>query len=80
MSTMLRTQISSRDRAVLRAIAEGRCVVSGDVGNPLTIDGFRCADQFAKARLSGAGLIKVTGSKAGRPCLTATGRAVLVAA
>jgi len=77
MGTTTFTQISNRDRAVLRAIANGRCAVSGDLGNPLTIDGFRYADQFAKARLTGAGLITLTGST--RAALTPTGRALLVA-
>jgi hypothetical protein len=76
MGTTTATQISNRDRAVLRAIAEGRCTVSGDIGHSLTIDGFRCADQFAKTRLSNAGLIKVGATAS----LTTTGRALLVAA
>ena len=77
MGTTTFTQISNRDRAVLRAIADGRCAVSGDFGNPLTIDGFRYADQFAKARLTGAGLITVAGSN--RAALTSTGRALVAA-
>jgi hypothetical protein len=71
------TQLSNRDRAVLRAIADGRCVVSGESGHPLTIDGFCCADQFAKTRLTGAGLIAVAGTAAR---LTPVGQAVLTAA
>jgi len=77
MATTTLTQLSNRDRAVLRAIAEGRCVVSGECGHPLTIDGYSCADQFAKTRLTCAGLIEIAGSS---PCLTSTGRAVLTAA
>lgn len=77
MGTTTSTQLSNRDRAVLRAIAEGRCVVSGECGHPLTIDGFCCADQFAKARLTGAGLIAVAGTA---PSLTATGQALLALA
>jgi hypothetical protein len=71
------TQLSGRDRAVLRAIAAGRCVVSGESGHPLTIDGFCCADQFAKTRLTCAGLISIAGTC---PRLTSTGQAALTAA
>lgn len=77
MGTTTITQLSNRDRAVLRAIAEGRCVVSGECGHPLTIDGICCADQFAGTRLTGAGLIAVAGTC---PRLTPTGQAVLTAA
>jgi hypothetical protein len=77
MGTTTLTQLSNRDRAVLRAIADGRCVVSGRSGHPLTIDGFCCADQFAKTRLTCAGLIAVAGSA---PSLTPVGQAVLTAA
>ena len=77
MGTTTLTQLSNRDRAVLRAIAEGRCVVSGECGHPLTIDGYCCADLFAKTRLTGAGLISVTDTAA---WLTPTGQAVLTAA
>jgi hypothetical protein len=77
MSTSTTTQLSYRDRAVLRAIAQGRCTVSHEGGHPLTIDGFRLTDQFAKSRLTDAGLITVAGPT---PSLTLSGRAVLVAA
>jgi hypothetical protein len=80
MNTTIITQVSNRDRAVLRAIAEGRCIISGGAGNPLTIDGYCCADQFAKARLTTAGLISVAGPAPAPAQLTPTGRAVLVAA
>jgi hypothetical protein len=77
MSTSTTSQLSNRDRAVLRAIAQGRCTVSREGGRPLTVDGFRLADQFATSRLTNAGLITVAGPV---PALTSTGRAVLVAA
>lgn len=80
MNTTITAQVSNRDRAVLRAVAEGRCVISAGAGNPLTIDGYCCADQFAKARLTRAGLIAVTGPTPAPAQLTPTGRAVLIAA
>jgi len=80
MGTTIFTPISNRDRAVLRAIAAGRGVVSGASGNPLTIDGFCCADQFAKARLTAAGLITMVGPVPAPARLTSTGQAVLKAA
>jgi hypothetical protein len=46
--------LSNRDRAVLRAIAAGRCVLAGTA---LRVDGLLCADQFTGARLAAAGLI-----------------------
>ncbi len=80
MDIITAIQISNRDRAVLRAVAEGRCMVSGECGNPLTIDGFCCADQFAKSRLTAAGLISVPGATPAPARLTSTGQALLVAA
>jgi hypothetical protein len=47
------TLLSNRDRAVLRAIAAGRCVLAGTA---LRVDGLLCADQFTGARLAAAGL------------------------
>jgi hypothetical protein len=73
-------QISNRDRAVLRAVAEGRCMIAGDCGNPLTIDGFCCADQFAKSRLTAAGLISIAGPTPAPARLTSIGQALLGAA
>ena len=46
--------LSHRDQAVLRAVAEGRCRLSGRC---LLVDGVYCADQFAGRRLVAAGLI-----------------------
>jgi hypothetical protein len=68
--------LSHRDRAVLRAVAAGRCALAG---HTLLVDGLCCADQFLGARLTGAGLIDRTGP-AGPACLTAAGRAALAAA
>ena len=69
--------LSKRDRAVLRAVAAGRCQVSGGCGTTLVIDGLCCADQFAGARLTGAGLVAVPGSAGGRARLTPDAVALL---
>jgi hypothetical protein len=71
--------MSKRDRAVLRAIAAGRCQVSGGCGTTLLIDGLCCADQFAGARLTGAGLIAAPGSASGPARLTPAAEALLAA-
>jgi hypothetical protein len=72
--------ISYRDRAVLRAVAAGRCAVSptSTAACPcLIIDGIGCCDQFTGTRLAGAGLIACA---PGSVSLTETGRALLAAA
>lgn len=66
--------ISHRDRAVLRAVAAGRCELAGEC---LSIDGLGCCDQFAGLRLTQAGLIAATDGPAR---LTPSGEAVLEAA
>lgn len=80
MTTMTST-LSSRDRAVLRAVAAGRCTVSGAHADTLTIDGLCCADQFVGPRLAGAGLIACrAGDEGPAPArLTDFGRALLAA-
>lgn len=77
MITMTSSELSHRDRAVLRAVAAGRCVVSGDIGMSLIIDGRYCSDQFAGVRLSGAGLIATSVSGSGLAKLTPSGRTLL---
>jgi hypothetical protein len=67
--------LSHRDRAVLRAVAAGRCVVAGLQDAALRIDGLFFADQFAGPRLTAAGLI--TASAVGPARLTPAGRAAL---
>lgn len=64
--------VSHRDRAVLAAVAAGRAAVQGGV---LMIDGRFNADQFALARLSGAGLL--AGMASGPARLTPAGDRVL---
>ena len=66
--------ISYRDRAVLRAVAAGRCELAGEC---LRIDGLGCCDQFAAMRLTRAGLIAAVDGPA---TLTPSGRALLEAA
>ena len=67
--------LSHRDRAVLRAVAVGRCTMSA-IG-VLAVDGLACCDQFVGRRLTNAGLIA---AEPGPARLTATGRALLEAA
>ena len=52
MSTTTAPAISIRDRAVLRAVAAGRCDISVEAGHPLIVDGVCFADQFAGPRLT----------------------------
>jgi hypothetical protein len=80
MTTTPQATLSHRDRAVLRAVAAGRCQLAGDIGVQLTIDGVCCCDQSVGARLSQAGLIATDGSRPGLARLTQSGRAMLGAA
>lgn len=77
MNTTSSAPLSHRDRAVLRAIAAGRCAIADGIGVALVVDGFACCDQHVAGRLAAAGLI---GSTPGPARLTASGRAVLAAA
>jgi hypothetical protein len=79
-TTTVRVQLTNRDRAVLKAVAEGRCQVSHGHGTPLVIDGFCCSDQFVGPRLASAGLISVAGTAPAPARLTAIGIALLQAA
>ncbi|MBA2323420.1 MAG: hypothetical protein H0V92_05155 [Pseudonocardiales bacterium] len=77
------SSLTNRDRAVLKAVAAGRCTVSGPHADTLTIDGLCCADQFVGPRLADAGLIAgpTTGlTDTGPARLTESGRALLLAA
>jgi hypothetical protein len=73
-------QLSRRDRAVLRAVAAGRCRVTANLGMSLFVDDMPCCDQLIGRRLTTAGLIAVTDPRSGRAQLTSAGRAALVAA
>lgn len=46
MTTSTLSSLSHRDRAVLRAVAAGRCQISAGTGAPLAIDGIGCCDQL----------------------------------
>ncbi|NMI01729.1 hypothetical protein [Pseudonocardia acidicola] len=77
--TTMSTALTHRDRAVLRAVAAGRCTTTGCSGGSLTVDGLAFCDQFAGPRLTSAGLI-TTGPRPGPARLTSAGRALLEAA
>jgi hypothetical protein len=78
MDTRTAAPLSIRDRAVLRAVAAGRCQISHTDGDVLVVDGLCFADQFAGPRLAAAGLI--TAAASGTVRLTPSGQALLVAA
>lgn len=72
--------LSGRDRAILAAVADGRCSVGVGAGAPLLIDGRCCSDQFAGSRLRATGLIrlvKLSGEHHGTAVLTPAGRQAL---
>ena len=50
-------ELTGRDRAVLRAVAAGRCRLGAGYAPELRIDGFVCADASIGHRLVAAGLI-----------------------
>jgi hypothetical protein len=72
--------LSHRDRAVLRAVAAGRCQISGGACTALTVDGLSCCDQFVGIRLTQAGLIATPGQRPEPARLTESGRMLLDAA
>ena len=80
MNTTSPQSLSHRDRAILRAVAAGRCQISGGACTALTVDGLSCCDQFIGARLAGAGLIAAPGPRPEPARLTETGQALLAAA
>jgi hypothetical protein len=71
--------LTGRDRAVLRAIAAGRCQLGVGYAPVLRIDGFGCADSSVGHRLLAAGLVYP--ADPARPldvaALTEAGRAAL---
>jgi hypothetical protein len=77
MSTITSGELTHRDHAILQAVADGRCVASGDIGMSLLIDGLYCSDQFVGVRLTGAGLIAFSVAQPGPAKLTPSGRALL---
>jgi hypothetical protein len=70
--------LSHRDRAVLRAVAAGRCGVCSATDRTLIVDGRFLCDQFTGPRLAAAGLIDA-GPAEGPVRLTASGAALLAA-
>ncbi|SDG90970.1 hypothetical protein SAMN05216553_11363 [Lentzea fradiae] len=69
----MNASLTHRDRAVLKAVADGRCEIAG---HSLLVDGLCCADQFVGLRLTTAGLIS---ARPGRAALTSAGQALLAA-
>lgn len=80
MDTTTYAPISHRDRAVLRAVAGGRCRLARDLGGTLLVDGLCFADPFAGSRLRDAGLIVAAAPQTEQVRLTESGRALLGAA
>ena len=80
MNTTSLQSLSHRDRAILRAVAAGRCQISGGACTALIVDGLSCCDQFVATRLASAGLIAVPGPRPEPARLTETGQALLAAA
>ena len=71
------TEVCGRDRAVLRAVAAGRCQLRTGCEPQLIVDGLSCADSAAARRLIAAGLLAPPAGTAGQARLTAAGRAAL---
>jgi hypothetical protein len=71
--------LSSRDRALLRAIAVGRCRLGAGWQPVLLVDGLACSDSLAGQRLVAAGLVQPADSARplGPAVLTRVGREVL---
>jgi hypothetical protein len=71
--------LSGRDRALLRAVADGRCQFRGGCGWVLLVDGLACSDFSAAPRLVDAGLLAVpdAGVALAPAVLTPAGRAAL---
>jgi hypothetical protein len=76
MNTTKPVSLSNRDRAVLRAVASGRCEISSPMGDALVVDGLCMSDQFVGPRLLAAGFI-AAGPRPGPARLTAIGAALL---
>ena len=76
------TTLSFRDRAILRAVANGGAELATGAEPDLFLEGRCCADQSAAHRLAHAGLIATAGPSAPgsrvTALLTAVGRSALV--
>lgn len=74
------SELSDRERAILRAVAEGRVEVRRSCEPDLYIDGLCCSDQYTAHRLCRRGLIRAADGQPGRRApaeLTPAGRAVV---
>jgi hypothetical protein len=76
------TTVSGRDRALMRAIAAGRCQLGAGIEPVLLVDGFVFSDSSAGYRLMVAGLIAPPDPSRplGPAVLTSAGRAALASA
>src|SRR4051794_16409586 len=70
-------QVCGRDRAVLRAVAAGRCRIRAGCEPLLVVDGIACADSGVARRLIAAGLVAPPADPVDAVRLTAAGRAAL---
>src|SRR3954454_22345035 len=77
MSSPTAAQVCGRDRAVLRAVAAGRCRIRAGCEPLLVVDGIACADSGVARRLIVAGLIAPPDDPAATVGLTAAGRTAL---
>jgi hypothetical protein len=57
MTSVETITVSGRDRAVLRAVAAGRCQLGAGCEPVLLVDGLACTDSSAGRRLVAAGFI-----------------------
>lgn len=69
--------LNGRDRALLRAVAAGRCELDAEPFPVLLVDGVTCADLLAGDRLLGAGLLVAPGIGRAPAALTPAGQAAL---
>jgi hypothetical protein len=76
-SSRVSAEVCGRDRAVLRAVAAGRCELRAGCEPLLVVDGVACADSGVAHRLIGAGLVAAPVGVADRARLTGAGHAVL---
>ena len=57
-AVMSEPTLSHRERAMLRAVAQGRCELSGGSEPDLYVDGVPCCDQHTAHDLAHAGLVR----------------------
>lgn len=82
MSGTTSLSLSGRDRALLRAVSDGRCLVGSGCEPVLLVDGLACADSAAARRLIGSGLLRPAEQdrRVSAAELTPAGRAAIAAA